>query len=120
MTSLRLDKWLWFARFAKTRSLAAKLCAAGCVTVGGAPVSKAGHPLRVGDVVTVRQGRMLRRVTVAALGERRGPPSEARLLYAEPEMPLSLRDLERMAWTPLIEDEQSDAPAPPLERRMRS
>jgi ribosome-associated heat shock protein Hsp15 len=92
--------------------VAAKLCAAGCVTVGGAPVSKAAHPLRVGDVLTVRQGRALRRVTVLTLGERRGPPAEARLLYAEPEMPLPLRDLERLGWTPLIEDEQGDASAP--------
>jgi ribosome-associated heat shock protein Hsp15 len=119
MTTLRLDKWLWFARFAKTRSLAAKLCAAGGVTVSGTLVSKAGHPLRVGDVVTVRQGRVLRRVTVLALGERRGPPTEARLLYAEPETPLPLRDLDRLAWTPLIEDERSDASVPLPEGRTR-
>jgi ribosome-associated heat shock protein Hsp15 len=119
MTSLRLDKWLWFARFAKTRSLAARLCVEGCITVGGAPVLKAGHPLRVGDVLTVRQGRMLRRVTVVALGERRGPPTEARLLYAEPAMPLPLLDLERLAWTPLIDDEQNGTSAPLSEGRRR-
>lgn len=105
MTSLRLDKWLWFARFARTRSLAAKLCAAGLVTVGGATVSKAAYQLRVGDVLTVRQGRVLRRVTVLALGERRSAPAAARLLYAEPEAPALLRDVERRSWTPLIEDE---------------
>jgi ribosome-associated heat shock protein Hsp15 len=108
MTGLRLDKWLWFARFAKTRSLAAKLCAAGCVTVGGVTVSKAAHALRVGDLLSIRQGRVLRRVTVLALGDRRGPPAEARLLYVEPEAPLPLRDLERRAWTPLIADEAGD------------
>jgi ribosome-associated heat shock protein Hsp15 len=108
MTSLRLDKWLWSARFAKTRSLAAKLCAGGCVTVGGATVSKAGHPIRIGDAVAVEQGRVLRRVIVLALSDRRGPPAEARLLYAEPEPPLPLRPLERLAWTPLIDDEIGD------------
>jgi ribosome-associated heat shock protein Hsp15 len=121
MTSARLDKWLWFARFAKTRSLAAKLCTRGSVTVGSVPVAKAAHPVYVGDALTVRQGRLLRRVTVLALGERRGPPAEARLLYAEAEMPLALRDVERRAWTPLIEeeDEQSNASAPLGEGRTR-
>lgn len=117
MTSLRLDKWLWFARFAKTRSLAAKLCAEDCITVGGAPVLKPGHALRVGDVLTVRQGRMLRHVIVRALGERRGPPAEARLLYSEPEAPQPLREIERRSWTPLIEHEQNEVPAPGLEGR---
>jgi ribosome-associated heat shock protein Hsp15 len=119
MTSLRLDKWLWFARFAKTRSLAAKLCVEGGVIVGGAPVLKPGHALRVGDVLTLRQGRVLRHVIVLALGERRGPPAEARLLYSEPEAPQPLRDIERRSWTPLIEDEPNDAPAPRLEGQRR-
>ena len=119
MTSLRLDKWLWFARFAKTRTLAAKLCAEGCVTVDGAVVLKPGHALRVDDVLTVRQGRMLRRVRVLALGERRGPPAEARLLYSEPETPRPLREVERLSWTPLIDDEQTEASAPRFEEQRR-
>ncbi len=108
MTGLRLDKWLWFARFARTRSLAAKLCAGGLVTVGGVAVLKPGHAVRIGDAVTVRQGRVLRRVTVLALGERRGPPAEARLLYAEPQPPLPVADSERAAWIPLLDDGVSD------------
>jgi ribosome-associated heat shock protein Hsp15 len=104
MTGLRLDKWLWFARFAKTRSLAAKLCTSGAVTIGGAVVRKPGHLVRVGDVVTVRLGRVLRRVTVLGLGARRGAAAEARLLYDEPAPPLALRALEAAAWIPLIED----------------
>lgn len=108
MTGLRLDKWLWFARFARTRSLAAKLCAGGLVTVAGAAVRKPGHAVRIGDAVTVRQGRMLRRVTVLALGERRGPPAEARLLYAEPEPPQPLGDADRALWVPLLDESASD------------
>jgi ribosome-associated heat shock protein Hsp15 len=104
MTTLRLDKWLWFARLAKTRSLAAKLCGGGVVTVCGATVVKPGHLVRVGDVVTVEQGRILRRVTVLALGERRGPPAEARLLYVEPEPPRARRDIDRETWVPLFEE----------------
>jgi len=109
MTGLRLDKWLWFARFAKTRSLAAKLCSGGQVTVGGAAVAKPGHLVRVGDTVTIVHGRSLRRVTVLALGNRRGPPAEARLLYAEPEPPQVQRDLDREAWVRLIENDAGDA-----------
>jgi ribosome-associated heat shock protein Hsp15 len=109
MTSLRLDKWLWFARFAKTRSLAAKLCSGGQVTVGGAPVAKPGHLVRLGDTVTVEHGRNLRRVTVLALGTRRGPPAEARLLYAEAEPPQARREIDRAAWIPLLEDGTGDA-----------
>ena len=108
MTGLRLDKWLWFARLAKTRSLAGKLCAGGAVTVGGTVVVKRGHLVRVGDVVTVEQGRSLRRVTVLALGDRRGPPAEARVLYAEPEPPRARRDVDREAWVPLFEEGAND------------
>jgi len=109
MTSLRLDKWLWFARFAKTRSLAAKLCSSGQVTVGGAAVAKPGHLVRLGDTVTLAHGRSVRRVTVLALGHRRGPPAEARLLYAEPEPPQARRDLDREGWVALLDDDASDA-----------
>ena len=105
MTGLRLDKWLWYARFAKTRSLAAKLCAEGSVTIGSVVVVKPGHPVRVGDAVAVRQGRVLRRVTVLALGARRGPPAEARRLYDEPAPPLSLRAAERAGWVPLLQED---------------
>jgi ribosome-associated heat shock protein Hsp15 len=105
--SLRLDKWLWFARFARTRSLAAKLCAGGLVTIGGLAAPKPSHAVRVGDTIIVQQGRMRRRVTVLALGERRGPPTEARLLYLESEPPVALREAERAEWTPLVDDGES-------------
>ncbi len=104
MSGARLDKWLWFARFARTRSLAARLCAEGAVTVAGAVVLKPAHAVRVGDIVGVRQGRLQRQVTVRALGTRRGPPAEARLLYDEPGPPVSLAAAERPAWVPLIEE----------------
>ncbi len=104
MTGLRLDKWLWFARFAKTRSLAARLCSDGAVAIAGAPVLKPGHPVRVGDVLILRLGRVRREVTVRALASRRGSPAEARLLYAEPSAPVALRAAERAEWVPLIEE----------------
>ncbi|HXY98799.1 MAG TPA: RNA-binding S4 domain-containing protein [Stellaceae bacterium] len=103
MTGLRLDKWLWFARFARTRSLAARLCSEGAVAIGGAVIVKPGHPVRVGDVLTVRQGRMRREITVLALAARRGPPEEARRLYAEATPPVPLAAA-APSWVPLIEE----------------
>lgn len=82
-TRLRLDKWLWFARFFKTRSLAAKVCASGAVRVAGAPVTKAHHAVKPGDVLTFPQGRHIRVIRVTALGSRRGPAEEARTLYED-------------------------------------
>jgi ribosome-associated heat shock protein Hsp15 len=101
---LRLDKWLWFARFARTRSLAAKLCGAGHVSMSGVPALKPHHIVRVGDRITVVQGRWKRNVVVLALGERRGSPAAARLLYAEPEPPAALGRQDAEEWTPLLDE----------------
>ena len=79
--SIRLDKWLWQARFFKSRAMAARSCAEGGVRVGGARVDKAHHAVRVGDVLTFAQAQRLRVVRVRALGTRRGPAAEARTLY---------------------------------------
>lgn len=82
-SSRRLDQWLWFARFVKSRSLAARLCAAGEVAVNGVAVAKPNHAVKAGDVVAVQQRGWERTVRVVALGERRGPASEARGLFEE-------------------------------------
>lgn len=79
----RLDKWLWFARFAKTRTLAAKLVAGGHVRINGERVENAAKALAVGDVVTIAAAHTTAVVRVEALGDRRGPAPEARLLYRE-------------------------------------
>lgn len=79
----RLDKWLWFARFAKTRTLAAKLVTSGFVRVNGQRTDNAAKAVAVGDVVTVALSRTALVVRVEALGERRGPAPEARKLYAD-------------------------------------
>jgi ribosome-associated heat shock protein Hsp15 len=83
----RLDKWLWFARFAKTRTLAAKLVASGFVRVNGQRTDSAAKALAVGDVVTMALGRATMVVRVESLGERRGPAQEARQLYADLSQP---------------------------------
>jgi ribosome-associated heat shock protein Hsp15 len=89
----RLDKWLWCARFFKSRSLAAKACHDGRVRVSGQEAAKAHYSLKVGDVLTFPLGPNIRVVRVMALAMRRGPPAEARGLYedlaAGPALPTS-------------------------------
>jgi ribosome-associated heat shock protein Hsp15 len=80
---LRLDKWLWQARFFKTRALASRICTAGQVRVNGVKVSKAHFGVRLGQVLTFPQGRRIRVVRVVALGQRRGSAKEASLLYED-------------------------------------
>ena len=80
--SMRLDKWLWCARFYKTRSLAVEEIGKGRVTVNGAN-AKAARELRVGDTVALRQGPVARTVVVQALSAMRGPAPVAQQLYME-------------------------------------
>lgn len=82
-SGLRLDKWLWFARFCKTRTLAAKLCGEGHVRIDGTPSRKPNATVRPGQVLTFVQRGQVRVIKVLALAERRGPASEARLLYED-------------------------------------
>ena len=112
----RLDQWLWFARFAKSRSLAARLCAAGAVAINGATVRKANQTVRVGDVVVAPHGGWQRTVRVVALGVRRGPAAEARALYEEAAPALRRRDTVP-DWVPLLgEDDPADrlSASPPV------
>ena len=102
--SRRLDQWLWFARLAKTRSRAARLCAAGRVAVNGVTVGKGNHVIRMGDTIAVPQGGFRHVVRVRALGTRRGPASEARLLYEEAAAPVRLFE-PAPDWTPLLVDD---------------
>ena len=84
---LRIDKWLWHARFFKTRSLAAKIVSGGKLRVNGQPISKPASSVAAGDVLTFPQGDAVRLIRVLAMGNRRGPAPEARLLYDDLEPP---------------------------------
>jgi ribosome-associated heat shock protein Hsp15 len=79
---LRLDKWLWAARFFKTRGLAQQAIESGRVTLNAQRV-KCSHALKPSDAVAVRVGDYQWQVIVKALSERRGPALEARKLYEE-------------------------------------
>ncbi|MBL4916300.1 RNA-binding S4 domain-containing protein [Tabrizicola sp. DMG-N-6] len=80
---MRLDKWLWQARFVKSRSLAAALVSGGHLRVNGQPVSKPAHAIGPGDVLTLPLPGRVRVIRVLDLGLRRGPAHEARALYAD-------------------------------------
>src|SRR6478609_417861 len=82
MDKLRVDKWLWAARFYKTRSLATEEIAKGRVEVNGAEV-KPARELKAGDTVTLRQGPVMRTVVVKGLSNMRGPAPVAQQLYEE-------------------------------------
>ena len=83
--SLRLDKWLWHARFFKTRTLAAQVAAGGKIRVNGRRVSKASAPVGPGDVLTFVAGGHVRVIRVLGLSQRRGPAAQARSLYEDLE-----------------------------------
>ena len=85
--TLRLDKWLWQARFFKTRGLAAALVTKGRVRVNGQPAARASRGVGAGDVLTFPQGNAIRVVRIVALGDRRGPAPEARGLYDDLDPP---------------------------------
>lgn len=82
-TVQRIDKWLWCARFAKTRETAAALCEAGRVRISGRTIAKAHAALRVGDVLTFPQGNRIRVVKVLGFVARRVGAPEARALYED-------------------------------------
>ena len=90
MERLRIDKWLWAARFFKTRSLACHEIDKGRVLVNGAGV-KPAREVKSGDSLEIRIGSVTRQVTVTAISDKRGPASAAALLYQETEESISKR-----------------------------
>ncbi|MEM1307055.1 MAG: RNA-binding S4 domain-containing protein [Pseudomonadota bacterium] len=80
---LRVDKWLWYTRIVKSRSLATTLVTSGKVRVNRVRIGKASHTVRVGDVITVAAHSQVHVLRIAALGTRRGPASEAQTLYED-------------------------------------
>jgi ribosome-associated heat shock protein Hsp15 len=90
MTSVRMDKWLWAARFFKTRSLAAKACELGRIQSNGQP-AKPARDVRVGDMLRITNGGGDFQVGVLLLSEVRGPASVAQTLYRETEASKELR-----------------------------
>lgn len=105
MDKLRIDKWLWAARFYKTRTLASEEIGKGRVEVNGLEV-KPAREVKIGDTVALRQGPVLRTVVVRGISGTRGPAPVAQLLYEETAE--SLRNREQAA------QQRRDAPEPAL------
>jgi ribosome-associated heat shock protein Hsp15 len=109
MTSIRMDKWLWAARFFKTRALAARACGLGRVQSNGQP-AKAAREIRIGDMLRVTSDGGDFQVEVLLLSEMRGPASVAQTLYRETEASRELRlklAAERKAMKPFAESPTS-------------
>lgn len=98
--SQRLDKWLWYARVAKSRTLAAAVVAEGRIKVNRVKAAKASQQIKVGDVITSRLPSGIRILKVMGLGARRGPADEARGLYEDltPPIPRNEAGQDALAW----------------------
>lgn len=86
----RIDKWLWYARVVKSRTLASQLVEAGHVRVNGTRITGAARPIGAGEVLTIALDRQVRVLRIVAIGERRGPFKEACRLFedlSEPHRP---------------------------------
>lgn len=106
MTGVRIDKWLWAARFFKTRTLAAQACDLGRVEMGGRPV-KPAREVHPGTVLRVKTPGGDFEITVKGLSDQRGPASVAQALYEESEASRTARaaaaELRKLTWEPEVE-----------------
>ena len=91
--TLRIDKWLWYARFFKNRTTTAKIISQGKVRLNGKRIVKPSITVKKGDGLTFRQGNVLRVIQVLDLGNRRGPAVEAELLYNEIKEAIPVKEL---------------------------
>ena len=78
---IRLDTWLWYARFYKSRSLSTKAILSGKLRVNSNKIIKPASKVKINDVLTINHANMVRIIQVQSLGSRRGPASEAQKLY---------------------------------------
>ncbi|MGI9413754.1 MAG: RNA-binding S4 domain-containing protein [Hyphomicrobiales bacterium] len=86
--SQRIDKWLWYARFFKTRTAATKFVASGKIRVNKTRATKPGQIVRIGDILTFTLHSRLRIIEILGAGTRRGPAAEARMLYDDLSPPV--------------------------------
>ena len=106
-TGVRLDKWLWYARFFKTRALASKAISNGSFRLNGDLMSKPHRQADCGQVLTFSQGARIRVVRIKALGLRRGPAKEAALLYDDLAPIVTATENKKFSPLPVFEDRQA-------------
>lgn len=119
MDSMRIDKWLWVARFYKTRSLAADEIGKGRVRVNDQE-AKPARDVKAGDTVAMRQGRVTRTVVVLGLSQQRGAAPVAQQLYEETPESLRLRDIAKEQRRLNTEPAASQEQGRPTKRDRRS
>lgn len=112
---LRLDKWLWYARVVKSRTLAAGLVEDGKVRLNRERMTKPSQTVRIGDVLTISVGPRVRILEVAAIGTRRGPATEAQALYVDRSPPPPAPT----APVPLLSGERESGAGRPTKRDRR-
>lgn len=112
MTRVRIDKWLWAARFFKTRSLASRACELGRITANGQPV-KPAREVHIGDLLHVKNDSGDFQVEVLLLSEIRGPAAVAQTLYRETDASreLRLKLVEERRMMPRVEGEREGKPS---------
>ncbi len=115
-TLLRLDKWLWYARFFKTRAMASRAIAGGRFRLDGEVMSKPHRAANIGQTLTFVLGANVRVIKILALGSRRGPASEAGLLY-EDLAPLQSKQTKSTAQDPDFEAREKGAGRPTKRER---
>ena len=116
--AVRLDKWLWAARFFKTRSLAIEEIGKGRVAVNGHP-AKPSREVRIGDTLTLQQGALVRTLVVAGIGQVRGPAPVAQTLYRETPESVTAREAALAARRLAPEPAASIAQGRPTKRERR-
>lgn len=118
MSTIRIDKWLWHARFFKTRTLAQSFVAAGKVRINELRIEKPGYSVKIGDVLTFVKGHDVRVIEVAGIGVRRGPATEAATLYNDLSPPSERnRDRDPSEPAPVAERERGSGRPTKRERR---
>ena len=119
---LRIDKWLWFSRLFKSRTLASKMCQSGRMRVNGTVIGKSKFSVVEGDVLTFPKGLDIRVIKILKLGERRGPAVEAVTLYEDLEPPENRKkrlevEKEDIRTAPVAERERGSGRPTKTERR---
>ena len=116
---LRLDKWLWYTRIVKTRTLATRLVETGKARVNRTRATKASRTVKAGDVITLMIHEQVRILKVMACGTRRGPAAEARELYEDMSPPPTKREkAPRIPASPALREKGAGRPTKRDRRKM--
>ena len=118
--ALRIDKWLWYARFFKSRALASQMVSSGRLRINGDSISKPHRQVLIGQILVFPQANDIRTIKVLALASRRGPASEAELLYEDLDPPQPKDQKAEKLVIPTFEQRDAGSGRPTKKDRRRS